>query len=74
MKRRTVLGLFVTSAALPRGVAAQNTPKIARIGWLTAQPASSLAPFVDAFHGALAALGYVEGRNLLVAFRYGDAR
>ncbi len=72
MKRRTVLGLLVTSASLTCGVAAQNTPKVARIGWLTAQPASSLAPFVDAFRDALATLGYVEGRNLLIAFRYGD--
>ena len=72
MKRRTVLGSLLTIAALPRGVAAQSAPKITRIGWVTAQTASSLAPFIDAFRDALARLGYVEGRNLLIAFRYGD--
>jgi putative ABC transport system substrate-binding protein len=51
---------------------AQQPAKVARIGWLTAQRAESLAPYVDAFRASLAALGYAEGRNLDIAFRYGD--
>ena len=72
MKRRTFLGSTVALAALPRGVGAQNAAKVARVGWLTAQRASSLAPYVDALRGALADLGYVEGRNLVIEFRFGD--
>jgi putative ABC transport system substrate-binding protein len=53
-------------------LAAEGAPQPVRIGWLTAQQASSLAPYVDAFRAGLADLGYVEGRNLTIDFRYGD--
>jgi ABC-type uncharacterized transport system substrate-binding protein len=58
------------AAAFP--LAARAQPRVARIGWLTAQQASSLAPYVDAFRASLAGLGYEEGRNLVIEFRYGD--
>lgn len=45
-----------------------------RIGWVTAQQASSLTPYVEAFRSGLADLGYVEGRNLALVLRYGDDR
>jgi putative ABC transport system substrate-binding protein len=57
-------------AALPRIAAAQARP--ARIGWVTAQRPPSLEPFVKAFRDALASLGFVEGKNLTIEFRYGD--
>ena len=53
-------------------VGAQPPPRSARIGWLTAQRPASLVPFVHAFRGSLAELGFVEGRNLTIDFRYGD--
>jgi putative ABC transport system substrate-binding protein len=59
-------------AAVPRTVAAQGVAKVVRIGWLTAQQASSLVPYVEAMRTALADLGHVEGRNLVIEFRYGD--
>jgi putative ABC transport system substrate-binding protein len=64
--------LFATAAvaALPRIVDAQARPP--RIGWLTAQRPPSLVPFVKAFRDALAELGFVEGKNLTIEFRYGD--
>jgi putative ABC transport system substrate-binding protein len=71
MKRRAFLTSAIVAVALPRGVAAQG-PKLASIGWITAQRASSLTPFVAAFRASLANMGYVEGRNLTIAFRYGD--
>src|SRR5262245_23722153 len=58
--------------AVPRSLSAQGVAKVARIGWVTAQQAASLAPYVDAVRSALAELGYVEGRNLAIEFRYGD--
>jgi len=71
-RRDAVLMLFALGAALPRGVGAQSAAKVARIGWLTAQQASSLAPYLGALRGALADLNYVEGRNLVIEFRFGD--
>ena len=72
MKRREFIVLFGGAAAWPVAARAQQSDKIARIGWLTAQQASSLAPYVDAFRGSLADLGLIEGRNLVIVFRYGD--
>jgi hypothetical protein len=72
MKRRVFLASLLAMAAVPRSVAAQGAAKVVRIGWLTAQQAPSLAPYVDAMRTALADLGYVEGRNLVIEFRYGD--
>ena len=72
MRRREFIGLVGGAAAWPIAARAQQPAKIARIGWLTAQQASSLAPYVDAFRGSLADLGLVEGRNLVIVFRYGD--
>ena len=70
-RRRLVLGAAAL-AALPRFVAAQSPGRPARIGWLTAQRPASLVPFVQAFRTSLADLGFVEGRNLTIDFRYGD--
>jgi putative ABC transport system substrate-binding protein len=72
VRRREFITLVGGAALLPVVARAQQPDKIARIGWLTAQQASSLAPYVDAFRGSLADLGLVEGRNLLIVFRYGD--
>ena len=70
MKRRRLLFAAAAVAALPCICVAQA--RTARIGWLTAQRPPSLEPFVKAFRDALAALGFVEGKNLTIVFRYGD--
>ena len=72
MRRRIFLGLVGGAAAWPLAARAQQPEKIARVGWITAQQATSLTPYVDAFRGALAELGLIEGRNLLLVFRYGN--
>jgi putative ABC transport system substrate-binding protein len=72
MRRREFLGCVLAIATVPQAGAAQPAPKIVRIGWLTAQQAPSLTPFLAAFRSALADLGYVEGRNLAIEYRYGD--
>jgi putative tryptophan/tyrosine transport system substrate-binding protein len=72
MKRRTFLAGVLAVASLPRSLAAQTAPKVVRIGWLTAQQASSLTPYLEALRAALAELGYVEGRNLTIEFRFSD--
>src|ERR1700730_8762695 len=72
MRRRRFLASVIAIAALPRAVAAQGASKPVRIGWLTAQQASSLGPFLDVLRSAFADLGYVEGRNLVIEYRYGN--
>src|SRR5438132_6173531 len=72
MKRRVFVASLVAMAAMPRTGTAQGAARVIRVGWLTAQQASGLVPYVDAMRTALADLGYVEGRNLVIEFRYGD--
>jgi len=72
MKRRRLLLASAALATLPWFAAAQTPPRVFRIGWLTAQRPPSLVPYVQAFRTSLAELGFVEGRNLALEFRYGD--
>jgi putative tryptophan/tyrosine transport system substrate-binding protein len=69
MDRRAFLASTAAIAAA-RCASAQNATST--IGWLTAQQASSLTPFLDAFRSGLAELGYLEHRNLEIEYRYGD--
>ena len=55
-----------------RHASAQIVSKGVSIGWLTAQRAASLTPFIDVFRNGLAELGYREGDNLRIEYRYGD--
>jgi putative ABC transport system substrate-binding protein len=66
------LASAVALACAPRFVFAQGQAKAARIGWLTAQQESSLTPYLTAFRSSLADLGYVEGRNLTIKYRFGN--
>ncbi|HEY4957810.1 MAG TPA: ABC transporter substrate-binding protein [Caldimonas sp.] len=72
MRRRRLLLASAALATLPRFAAAQPQARPASIGWLTAQRPPSLVPYVQAFRAELARLGFVEGRNLTIDFRYGD--
>jgi putative ABC transport system substrate-binding protein len=69
LDRRSVLA-SLSAAAVP--VPAALADERVRIGWLTAQTAGSLAPYVSAFRASLGTLGLVEGRNITIDFRYGD--
>jgi putative ABC transport system substrate-binding protein len=71
-RRRGLLASILAIVCLRRGSAAQSSAKLYRIGWVTAQRAPSLAPYLDAFRTGLADLGYVEGRDLLIDYRYAD--
>jgi putative ABC transport system substrate-binding protein len=68
MRRRALL--LAAATPLARPVLAQ--PSVARIGWLTAQRPASLAAFLPALREGLAEAGWVEGRNLVIEYRYGD--
>jgi putative tryptophan/tyrosine transport system substrate-binding protein len=72
VKRREFIALACGAVTWPFDARAQQAEKVMRIGWLTAQQAASLTPYVDAFRASLTELGLVEGRNLAIVFRYGD--
>ena len=73
MKRREFITLLGgAAAAWPLAGSAQQPGKSPRIGVLVS--ASPPHPFADAFWRGLHALGYSEGRNIRVEFRYTDGR
>jgi len=58
--------------AAPLAARAQPTAKIARIGWLGDMPAAG--PRLEAFFQGLRDLNYVEGRNLVIEYRYAEGK
>lgn len=52
---------------------AQDAPKAPRIGYVSGRGASSPGPLVAAFRKGLREIGYVEGKNIVVEYRYGAA-
>jgi ABC-type uncharacterized transport system substrate-binding protein len=73
MKRREFITLLGAAAvAWPVTVCAQQPGKLPLVGVLVS--ASPPHPFADAFWRGLHALGYSEGQNIKVEFRYTDGR
>jgi putative ABC transport system substrate-binding protein len=73
VKRREFITLLGgAAAAWPLAALAQQTGKLPLIGVLVS--ASPPHPFAAAFWRGLHALGYSEGRNIKVEFRYTDGR
>ena len=76
---RHTLGLLVMLALglwEPPGTAvAQQAPRVYRIGWLSAGPPPPTPTVqMQAFQEGLRDLGYVEGHNLMIAYRYGEGK
>jgi ABC-type uncharacterized transport system substrate-binding protein len=71
-RREFITLLGGAAAAWPFAARAQQPAKLPVVGVLVS--ASSPHPFADAFWRGLHALGYSEGQNIKVEFRYTDAR
>jgi putative ABC transport system substrate-binding protein len=73
MQRRAVLATSLGLGAAPWSAMGQGVRgRPVRIGWLTGQRAASIAPYLATFREAMSDAGYVEGRNLIIEYRYGD--
>jgi putative ABC transport system substrate-binding protein len=66
------IGLALSSLLLVFGLPtqAQQPKKIARIGYLSAGDAVSRSYRVEAFRRGLNELGYVEGKNIIIEYRF----
>jgi len=53
---------------------AQQPAKIPRIGLLSAVPLSSMSARVEAFRQGLRELGYVEGQNIVIEYRFAEGK
>jgi len=63
-----VLALLATWSA----VEAQPSGRIPRVGVLLTGSESGYSTYVEAFRQGLREHGYVEGRNIVIEYRYGD--
>jgi putative tryptophan/tyrosine transport system substrate-binding protein len=73
MKRREFITLVGSAAILPLAAWAQQPSKLAKIGFLGLNPASSFMTRIEALWKGLHQLGYVEGKNLLIEYQWADA-
>ena len=73
MRRRDFITLL-GGATLPTPQIARAQPKVARIGFLGLVSASSHAPRTAALRAGLRDLGYVEGKNLVIEFRWAEGK
>jgi putative ABC transport system substrate-binding protein len=72
---RRVLTIVLTTGLLAAPLAvAQQAVKIPRIGLLGAASASGYASQLEAFRQGLRALGYVEGQNIIIDYRWAEGR
>jgi putative tryptophan/tyrosine transport system substrate-binding protein len=73
LSRRILAVGLLLPASLP-SARAQQAGKVYRIGYLSLGSPAAEATRFDAFRSGLAALGYVEGKNLFIETRWLDGR
>ena len=74
MRRREFIAAVGGAAALPLAARAQQPGKIARIGFLGAASASGYANQVEGSRLGLRDLGYIEGTNIIIDYRWAEGR
>jgi hypothetical protein len=72
LRRREFITLFGGAATWPLAARAQQLAKVARIGFLGPAPASSYWSRVEGLLAGLRDLGYVEGKNIVIEFRWAE--
>src|SRR5262249_688505 len=76
MMRAAVPSILVAVVLLALGVTAeaQQRKKVPRIAYLSAIPPSANAARHEAFRQGLRELGYVEGKNIVIEWRYAEGK
>ncbi len=75
MERRAFLaGMGAALLTTPLAADAQQTGKVARIGYLGPTSPSSSSSLLDAFRQGLRELGWVEGQNIVIDYRFAEGR
>jgi putative ABC transport system substrate-binding protein len=73
-KKITVLTLCAMLLGLCGSAEAQQPTKIPRIGFLNAVSPSAVSVRIEAFRQGLRELGYVEGKNMVIEYRYAEGK
>ena len=75
MANKTIIGLLVGLALASVHLAeAQQAKKVPRIGYLSAYDAATDSARAEAIRRALRELGYIEGQNIAIEYRYAEGK
>jgi putative ABC transport system substrate-binding protein len=74
LKLAGIVALVVTLAMCGAVATAQQPTKIPRIGFLSGQSPSAISTRTEAFRQGLRELGYVEGKNIVIEWRYAEGK
>ena len=76
MKKRSHLSWLYAPCSLRFALSAdaQQAGKIFRIGFLDNSTASGMAVLVDAFRQELSKLGWIEGKNIAIEYRFAEQK
>jgi putative ABC transport system substrate-binding protein len=66
--------LLITVLLMTGSAEAQQPGKVPRIGFLSGRDPKTPGPYIEAFRQGLRDLGYVEGKNILVEYRYAGGK
>jgi len=69
-----LIAIGVTLATCGAGVEAQQPEKVTRIGYLGAASLSANLARVEAFRQGLREVGYIEGKNIIIEYRYAEEK
>jgi len=73
-RNRIVFTLSAMLLALCMSAQAQQPKKVPRIGFLTNDSSTAFSAGDEAFRRGLRELGYVEGKNLVIEWRFGEGK
>jgi putative ABC transport system substrate-binding protein len=73
-RRDLITGIVISATAWPLAARAQQPAKVARIGFLGNSTAALEANLVGPFRAGLRELGYEEGRDIVIEYRWADGR
>jgi putative ABC transport system substrate-binding protein len=74
VKRRAFITLLGGAAAWPLAARAQQGDRLPTIGFLGQSTRSAASEWVAAFVQRLRELGWIEGRNVAIEYRWGEGR
>jgi putative tryptophan/tyrosine transport system substrate-binding protein len=74
MRRRDFIGIVGGAAAWPLAAGAQQSTKIARIGWMSVGPPTANDANMTAFRRGMSELGYIEEKTFAMEPRFGDGK
>jgi putative ABC transport system substrate-binding protein len=73
-KKLTVLTLCAMLFAFSYPASAQQPKKVPRIGYVVGASLSGASARIEAFRQGLRELGYVEGKNIVIEYRYAEGK